>query len=258
MFCKSCGKEISNDAIFCPNCGQKVDVNVHPAGDMGRRSHSNVVAGFCKNPLSLVFAIFLSAYAVFGIAAYNRDIVGSTMSLISYFAIAFICVGCWIVYISSRRGDTNKLGFSIIRIGIPIMLVFIAISTIITVVYMRFYTYGASLAFTIIIYLAGLALTVWATVGVFFTTNDAFKILDGSGTEWRVYRSSVVIFIIVAVLSAVQIGSIISRIASFRAFYGSMVIMQLYSVRQVVLLCISSVVYILVSVILYKLRRHNI
>ena len=49
MFCKNCGKEISDNAYVCPNCGVKVGGGVRTGGGMevdGRKTNTLAIVGF--------------------------------------------------------------------------------------------------------------------------------------------------------------------------------------------------------------------
>lgn len=54
MFCSQCGKEIPDDSIFCPECGQKVE-------NIPTQEHQIKSKKIFKKPIFLVIAVFLVA-----------------------------------------------------------------------------------------------------------------------------------------------------------------------------------------------------
>lgn len=56
MFCKSCGKEVSDDTLICPQCGDKI------AEEPGKKKYTAVIAGVCC--AVVVAGIFVAGLAV--------------------------------------------------------------------------------------------------------------------------------------------------------------------------------------------------
>ena len=72
MYCKHCGKEISDDAIACPGCGHPTKVDqlvpkekVFSARDP-RRSNPSVIAGFVLSAIAFVAGIILLSISLVG------------------------------------------------------------------------------------------------------------------------------------------------------------------------------------------------
>jgi len=84
MFCKKCGKEIKDDTIYCPNCGEKVgstydrdsvehpytDHEVHPNGSQvysnssGNKTYDNfAIAGFVLSFFIPILGLIFSCIA---------------------------------------------------------------------------------------------------------------------------------------------------------------------------------------------------
>ncbi len=83
MFCKSCGKEIREDALICDGCGREVKLEDAPAATGGK---SKIAAG--------LFALFLGCYGVhnFYLGYKGRAIAQLLITVVGSFVLAFLTV----------------------------------------------------------------------------------------------------------------------------------------------------------------------
>ena len=62
MFCKSCGKEVKDEAVICPYCGcalAKIEVNGETEKPEGKRKiNVSCLVGFILSALSWILALF--------------------------------------------------------------------------------------------------------------------------------------------------------------------------------------------------------
>lgn len=71
MFCKKCGKEISNDAVFCPHCGAKLKEEASVEAEVVTVSKKDSSSPYSRT-LSLIFVCL----GCFGISGIHRFYVG--------------------------------------------------------------------------------------------------------------------------------------------------------------------------------------
>ncbi len=93
MYCKYCGKEITDDAIFCPSCGKRQD------GYVGKREKSKVASGLLAlflGPLGL--HNFYLGYTRRGLVQLLLPIATFIMMLISIIPGGYIFVFCTILF----------------------------------------------------------------------------------------------------------------------------------------------------------------
>lgn len=157
MYCAHCGKEIENDAKFCPVCGQKVagsemasDIGTGRGSDRGtvgekkdtanniRKANSDSATQPTSALVTLGVAVLICAY---GIVCYNDSSEYETFGMI----LMGISVVLGIITFFKLKAHEKKYGLSgigyiaylICRILMPIMMivmVFVVISTVLVAV----------------------------------------------------------------------------------------------------------------------------
>ena len=76
MYCKYCGKELSNEAIMCPNCGTPTDLRTNPSKPQG-------TDGTPRAPFGLIALIFAAV-------AFLTGIIFGAFFLVPYFNTNFL------------------------------------------------------------------------------------------------------------------------------------------------------------------------
>ena len=96
MFCKNCGKELSDDAMFCTGCGAKTNVNVNKNDDI---SNKESTAAKNKKKLFVIIPIIISVMII-------GSIIIKVLLLDDYFTISGIKNGYPYAYPNKTWGDT--------------------------------------------------------------------------------------------------------------------------------------------------------
>ena len=126
MYCKHCGKQLSDEAILCPDCGTPTGVKPtahRPAPADGQSSPLGVIALFLalfSFVTGIVFGSFFYTYAASVILLY---IIGASTILP---ALAAVCLGIAVLY---RQGEERDRIFAIVSIvlaGVVLFFLFIA------------------------------------------------------------------------------------------------------------------------------------
>lgn len=112
MFCQYCGKEISNDTKFCPNCGQAVNGNNSNGYYQNTNSNNNSFQ-----------AVKSEENAAIGILAIVFSVIGGWIGLV--FSIIGLCI---YKEQKNRRNCKIALGISIAIVAIWIIWVIVAVS----------------------------------------------------------------------------------------------------------------------------------
>ena len=84
-FCKECGKELSAEAAFCPNCGTAVEVKEYTAETvvntpMKKASKAPAIVGLVFSALSLSLCWMGLAFGIYAIFTIPFAIVGLVLS----------------------------------------------------------------------------------------------------------------------------------------------------------------------------------
>ena len=72
MYCKHCGKEISDEAIACPGCGHPTKVDRHGRNEKvltkkdPRLSNPSLIAGFVLSAIAFVAGVILLSLSIVG------------------------------------------------------------------------------------------------------------------------------------------------------------------------------------------------
>ena len=75
MFCKNCGKEINDNANFCPSCGEKVDMSIYK--NIIEDVDESKMNPFCMAGIILAILMFFFNYqGLVGYAAIIVSIIG--------------------------------------------------------------------------------------------------------------------------------------------------------------------------------------
>ncbi len=251
MFCKYCGAEIPDGAVFCTKCGQQVSGTNSSAENTGQQtgstgstyggqasqpqgssaSHLGAVTGMGKSTLMLVFTIFFSIELLFSLLGFSL----SVLNLLSLLIGVIVCVGCWMVYANSSQEHAPATGFSVLRIGVLLQMVIMLIGAIVSMIV------SAGLAM-ILGYLIEIVLVCWCFYGLYHVTNDGRKIANGEAARWNVTTSCFVTFFILTIFEV--IGMIVSL------FYAP-------NVAALVSYLATIVVWILAAAILNAIRKQN-
>jgi len=91
MFCEKCGKEISNDSKFCPNCGQSIKSycnNTQPKENANIMSPNQTQYVSITSNKSKITAIILCLLGFLCIGGLHRLYVGKFFS-----GILYLCTG---------------------------------------------------------------------------------------------------------------------------------------------------------------------
>ncbi len=125
MYCRHCGKELSDEAILCPDCGTPTGVKPKPAAQ-NTGAHADplgTIALFLaifSFVTGIIFGAFFYTYAASVILLY---IIGTSSVLPG---LAAVCLGIAVLY---RRGEEKERLFAIISIvlaGVALFFLFIA------------------------------------------------------------------------------------------------------------------------------------
>ncbi len=142
MYCRKCGKEIKDDAAFCPYCGAPVNAAAQQPGQSQTRPDVSVqnrvrynmpgadsaswVTDSFGGTLFLLISILMTCY----LAMYLFGNFGMTRVLLAVPRL-FICIGCWMLYSSCHNGRPESTGFTLIQGGLIALLILYCIPAII-------------------------------------------------------------------------------------------------------------------------------
>ncbi|MCD7844507.1 MAG: zinc ribbon domain-containing protein [Oscillospiraceae bacterium] len=260
-FCGSCGSALSPGAKFCPVCG-RAQVNAGAAGNprpasgpswggteyAGGRNQAprqvsrpaprpsyysgpaGMVVNLCGSVMALVFTILLTAYLFFSLIQSF-----TFLNIVTSIPMILVCIGCWIVYVSSARQDTNTTGFSLIGGGILVVEIVVDILISLGIVAgIAVMVAGKSQATTAIglLLVAGFALALLLVTlywnGLRKSAVTAKRILRGEAQEWETSMYSVVIlcvravYMLIVLLAAARIQAAVTSLLSSLLYSGSL------------------------------------
>ncbi len=260
MFCTHCGAQIPDHAAFCPSCGQPVSNVNQPNGTPGQAagytenpygsggnqpqgrpgSPADAVMKIGKSPLTLVFTIVFSVYilldlynALFGYGAAVFDILMLIIEIP-------ICVGCWLVYVSSSQNRPATTGFSILRVMMLINLVFQLVGMVTSYMNTVSLYSNVSIVAVVLLGLVGFAIVGWAFYGLCRTTNDGWKILNGEAVKWRVNLFCVIFLMAIALMYLVEMIIIIISSVQFLYILDYLALVATYVLAIIILFEIRS------------------
>ncbi len=132
MFCSECGREIRDDAAFCPYCGKptnqyqqaNTDQDVH-AGSKPRYEQDITYENTMPNKADSVKLLFGSGlflvvcilYTVYIFARFGNGLMTS-VNVLFFIPGIIICIGCWIAFYNNRTGKTLYSGLHWITAGL--------------------------------------------------------------------------------------------------------------------------------------------
>lgn len=134
MFCKNCGKELSNNAIMCPDCGEPVDLTVvKPATkqepvltDAAKNLKALSVVGMTLTLIAFVTGI------IFGTFFYVYTSAAILLYIIGHSSILPALVGLSIgIYVLAHSKDADKSAktlsiISVVFAGVVLLFLFLA------------------------------------------------------------------------------------------------------------------------------------
>lgn len=85
MFCKNCGREIDDKAVFCIHCGVAID-KVKKINGLG-------LAGFVVSLVSLYFGVYFCIASIVGLVLSVVGMVNAKKCRLNGFAIAGLVIG---------------------------------------------------------------------------------------------------------------------------------------------------------------------
>lgn len=125
MYCVHCGKEISEDVKFCPNCGTVVR---QPSGSTVT---SEVAYGVVEDKPPKVWTVFSIIGKVLGIVCLCTSVIPYLNYFSFIFAIAGIVLSCLGRKARTAEADKNcSLGLKLSIVAVVVSLVLIIVYTI--------------------------------------------------------------------------------------------------------------------------------
>ena len=124
MYCKHCGKELSDEAILCPDCGTPTGVkpNRKPASADGKPSPLGAIALFLSIfsfVTGIIFGAFFYTYAASALLLY----IISAASILP--GLAAVSLGIAVLYREEKERDCIFAILSIVLGGVALLFLFI-------------------------------------------------------------------------------------------------------------------------------------
>ncbi len=123
MFCKYCGNELAEDALFCQYCGKPVKgkkiLQSGTSGEKELRDETSQSPDIDHLREELRSILFLILTALLTLYFFLRLMGGrSLLTFLLMIPTIFICTGCWIVFIKVCRGKSFVTGLTLISGGL--------------------------------------------------------------------------------------------------------------------------------------------
>ena len=141
MFCKHCGKELSEEAFMCPNCGTPTRTDLNKDNTQKELANSEVEsapAGVNKVGLAtLAFVLSMIAFVtgiIFGALGYVFFSLVFIESLSILPALAGIAIGVYLLSTERNRLTGNAKAFTVVSIvlsAVVLLFLFLTICIII-------------------------------------------------------------------------------------------------------------------------------
>lgn len=145
MYCRHCGKEISDNAFMCPDCGEPTATgktpSALPSDNEVRNDHEKhydptglSVVAFLLSLIALVTGIVFGAFFfVYSYSNFLLFILGATTILP---AVASVCIGTYVL-VANKDAQNQCKAFSITAIvlgGVALLFLFVAGCVIISMI----------------------------------------------------------------------------------------------------------------------------
>ncbi len=263
--CPNCGKEINDEAEFCPYCGETSIPKAPPAdtedpqaplpAESGRRSVSvfqernpagkELVTRFSGNWMALVFAILLTLSTAFYLidtidVIANGEILDGAITLLSVAFYTILCIGCWIAFADAARHNMKPRGLSVISAGLLIAIivdvVMYAVECIMLGVFVAAFDGSVLFIVLLIIYLIVAVLTILTYITLRRTVRSGRDFLNGDSPVWQVSMFAEIMLIIIAAFTLVMI------------FFDEDIFSILYDI-------VDLAVYVFAIIMLFRIRR---
>ena len=127
MYCMNCGKELDENARFCPNCGMQQ----HFAGQQQFASNGQVgrTAEVVEKRPAKVWTVFSTVGKILGIVC----LCVSLIPYFNYFSLVFGVVGI-VMSCLGRKAKTEETDKNC-RIGLTLSIIAVAVSLVMIIVY---------------------------------------------------------------------------------------------------------------------------
>jgi putative flippase GtrA len=89
-YCRSCGVQLPEDAMFCPNCGRPVEVKAHFTPDIKKTALRYLVIGLTGAFLSVLISFLFSSIDLYFIPSFVASIISIYTSGINEFKESLI------------------------------------------------------------------------------------------------------------------------------------------------------------------------
>ncbi len=121
MYCKYCGKELKEDAVFCQYCGKKLKedaVSHQNCGEDQRKIEADTKAGIkagikTDSAVFLILTILLTAFIPFRLAGTR-----SGFAFLLMIPTLIACIGCWTTFAGSGRERVKTAGLTLLGGGL--------------------------------------------------------------------------------------------------------------------------------------------
>ena len=97
MYCKTCGKEINDEAVVCPHCG--VATTNAPAAQQKKPINGLGIAGFVVSILSLWLGMYFCIASIIGLVLSSVAVALRNKYSLNGLAIAGLVISCISVFI---------------------------------------------------------------------------------------------------------------------------------------------------------------
>ena len=101
MYCKNCGKEISNDAVTCPSCGEPMKKAENPLPEIdSHMTGAILVTLFCCMPFGIISILKASKVSGFVVAGNYEQAYKYAKEADKWIKISLFCgIICYIFYV---------------------------------------------------------------------------------------------------------------------------------------------------------------
>ncbi|MCD8212106.1 MAG: zinc ribbon domain-containing protein [Oscillospiraceae bacterium] len=263
--CPNCGKEINDEAEFCPYCGE-TSIPKAPSVDTehlesplpaesdrqsvsffreGNQTGKGLVTYFCGNWMALVFAILLTLSTAFYLidtidVMVNDGILDGAIPLLSVAFYTILCIGCWIAFADAARHNMKPRGLSVISAGLLVAIIVDAVMYAVECILLGFFVaaFEGAIPFILllIVYLIIAVLTILTYITLRRTVRSGRDFLNGDSPSWKVSMFAEIMLIIIAAFTLVMI------------FFAEDIFSILYNIVDLAV-CVFAII------ILFRIRR---
>ena len=122
MYCRRCGKQLSEDSRFCPNCGERVEIieeSKHVEPEIVQTNEEKEPRGPWKG------------FAIAGLAIGIFSIIGCMIPYVNLYVISFGEFGIAL----SAMGLRSKVNHQKAKIGLTLSIIGLAVATVMYIVF---------------------------------------------------------------------------------------------------------------------------